>query len=253
MSATIHQFSPRVEPGAVASHTRIARDVFLGAGGLRVRDLRGRARSRVRIVGRARRRRRYGRSYKPRPTTGSCTRWPSVPRSPTNCSDAPSSSSSTITTSRPCATSTAGIRRRVRRVVGPASTAPRSVRRARARHRGSHFNETDLIDAGFLHTAVVPFFLDPVELTRARGSGGPRSRSRASRGDGRTGCSSAGSTREQGAARPRQGLGDVPVIHRSARPAASGGWWRRQHLRTCRPRATAKRSAWRTPSSSRAR
>ena len=31
----------------------------------------------------------------------------------------------------------------------------------------SHYNETDLIDAGFLHTTVVPFFLDTVELTRA--------------------------------------------------------------------------------------
>ena len=147
----IHQFSPHMDRGTVASHTRIARDV-LRAAGFESEIFAGELRSHVRGVGRARRARGTAGRTMLDPMTGSCTRWLSGLRSPTNCSACPKRSSSTTTTSRPCVTSgvgsdgwTAGSGRRQLRALVKRRCRHRGValqrdrsgqRRLRGHHRG---------------------------------------------------------------------------------------------------------------------
>ena len=164
-----HQFSPRIEPGRIASHTRIARAVLAGRR-LRVGDLRRRARSSLRGVG-VHDARHYGRSYKARPddrlvyqmAIGSPVA-DQLLRRP----EALVVNHHNLTPVRYLdgwdPTGMYGVHwgRRQLRALGKRAALGIAV---------SHFNETDLVDAGFVHTTVVPFFLDTDELTRAPGSG----------------------------------------------------------------------------------
>jgi glycosyltransferase involved in cell wall biosynthesis len=161
----IHQFSPRIEPGAVASHTRIARDV-LRAAGFESEIFAGELDPTCGHWG-VRDARDYGRSYRARPDDRLVYQ---------------------MAIGSPVAEQL--VRRREPLVVNHHNLTPvryldgwdptgafgvlwgrRQLRalakRARRGIAVSRFNETDLIEAGFVDTVVVPFFLDRAELSRA--------------------------------------------------------------------------------------
>jgi L-malate glycosyltransferase len=161
----IHQFSPRVEPGAVASHTRIARDLLRAAG--HESEIFAGAIAPECFTWGVRDVREYGRAYK-------------------------ASDEDQLIYQMAIGSPVADflLRRTEPLIVNHHNLTPRQyldgwdptgafgvlwgrrqlralAKRARLGIAVSHYNELDLVEAGFRETVVVPFLLDPADLERA--------------------------------------------------------------------------------------